>query len=108
MEYTTGKYNIEIAAKVNRKIIENITRKYLIDKGIIIIGKITRILQDKKCGFINVKNKNETVYFKIRDVKYGFAKENKYVEFEIIEYENKKRAINVKVINGGRLDGSIY
>lgn len=108
LEYAIEKYNIEITAKVNKKNIENIAKKYLIDKGTIIIGKITRILQDKKCGFINVKNKNETVYFKIRDVKSGFAKENKYVEFEIIEYENKKRAINVKVIDGGRLDGSIY
>lgn len=108
LEYAVEKYDIDITTRINRSDIENIARNYLIDKDIIRIGKITKIVKDKKYGFININNKNDTVYFKVKDVKEGFARENKYVEFEMIEYQYKKRAINIKVIKGGKLDGSIH
>ena len=80
--------------------IEKIARNYLVNKKIIRIGQITKIIQEKKCGFIKINDENDTIYFKIKDIKNGFAEKNKYAEFEIIEYEDKKRAINIKVIRG--------
>ena len=78
-----------------------------VNKKIIRIGQITKIIQEKKCGFIKINDENDTIYFKIKDIKNGFAEKNKYAEFEIIEYEDKKRAINIKVIRGGKTNGSI-
>ena len=107
LEYAIEKYNIDMTIKINRRDIEKIARNYLVNKKIIRIGQITKIIQEKKCGFIKINDENDTIYFKIKDIKNGFAEKNKYAEFEIIEYEDKKRAINIKVIRGGKTNGSI-
>ncbi len=107
LEYAIEKYDIDMTIKINRRDIEKIARNYLINKKIIRIGQITKIIQEKRCGFIKINDENDTIYFKIKDIKDGFAEKNKYAEFEIIEYEDKKRAINIKVIRGGKPNGSI-
>ncbi len=107
LEYATEKYNINLETRVNKKNIERIASNYLLEKGILKIGKIDKLVKSKGFGHIKIDNEKDKIYFKIKDVRFGHVEEGKYVEFELINEKNKRRAINIRVIGGGRNYGSV-
>ncbi len=107
LEYAIEKYGIDKTQKVNKIEIEKIAREYLKDKGIIEVGQVTKILKDKGCGFIRISSQKDEIYFKIKDSLSRDIAVNNHVFFEVIDYGDKKRAINISTYKGGINNGSL-
>jgi len=98
LEFAVSKYKLNINNKPNIKLLQRVALEYV--KGVEgekqqLIGKICSL--NGNYGFINVRDLNENVYFKTKDVlNPNLAKLGDLVEFELIETDKGNRAVNIK------------
>lgn len=98
LEFAVSKYKLNINNKPNIKLLQRVALEYV--KGVEgekqqLIGKICSL--NGNYGFIYVRDLNENVYFKTKDVlNPNLAKLGDLVEFELIETDKGNRAVNIK------------
>lgn len=107
LEYEVEKYILNIDNKPSRKQIENISMECLKKNDIFKRGKVVKILEGNKSGFIKIESESRDIYFNIRDSKEKNIRKYMYVDFEIIEIDNKFRAINIRKSERRNCNGSI-
>ena len=108
LEYSIEKYMLNIDTKVNRKQIEKIAVEQLRKNNILKTGKIIKILEGNSTGFIKIENENKDIYFNIKDSKEKNIAKYMYVDFEIVQVNNKYRAINIRKSERRNFNGNIY
>lgn len=107
LEYEIEKYMLNIDNKQSRKRIENIAIEYLRKNNILKSGKIIKILAGNNSGFIRIESENKDLYFNMKDFKEKNIRKFMYVDFEIIEIDNKFRAVNIRKSERRNFNGSI-
>lgn len=69
-------------------------------------GKIARVM-DKGYGFITVEGEEKDLFFHANELKNGSfddLKEGDEVQFEVVDGEKGKNAVNVSLASGGSSD----
>lgn len=102
LNYYITEYGIDIKKEPNVKAIIKICEEYsgFKTKENYEYGTIKAILPHKNCGFIETKNLDKDVYFKISDLKTGFiAVRGKKVKYRLIKIEDKYIAKQIKEVN---------
>lgn len=102
LQFAIEKYNLDIKAKPNIKKLKDIAIRYIQKfegERQVYYGTICKLDMKKKFGFIEAKDYENNIYFKVKDIsKDKVLKRGKKVKFEILKDKESIRAVNINIL----------